>query len=201
MIPIKQDLTIYQGSSWEYDFYWYSDTEVVKAITAATLSYPTVLEAIGHGIPAGTKVPVSILDVGDWINTGLEKDSRIYAERVDDDNLSVLIDGTGEDTYTGSAGRLVYNTPMDLTVGWDARMQLRASLADDTVIIERLNTDGTITLGVDGLIKPEMSDAETDLLDFASCVYDLEMVNTLTSEVVRVAYGKAKLSKQVTRTP
>lgn len=201
MDPIKQNLKIIQGSTFRFPFYWYSDVEVVKTITGVTRGYPTVFACAAHGLPTNSSVPSSLLNIGDWIDTGLEKSDRLYVTRVDDDSFSVNVNSAEEDAYSGTDGRLVYNAPMDLSVGWEARMQIRASVDDATVIEEFTSGASDIDLDAEGLIEPVLTDAQTDALDFSTTVYDIELEETATGDVTRVAEGKVTLSKQVTRTP
>lgn len=199
MEPIKQNLTIRQGATFEWPFYWYSDTEVVKNITAVSLTYPAVLTVVGHGLPA-SPVPATILNVGDWLDSpSLELRDRLYVTKVATDTVSVKVDGTGEDAYTGSAGRLVYNAPMDLSSGWTARMQIRETVDSTTVIEEFTSAAGDITLGADGLVEITLSATAADALTVESAVYDLELVNTATGKVYPIANGKVTLKLQVTR--
>jgi hypothetical protein len=198
MDPKKVNLKIYQGATFRHKFYWYSDVEVSKTITAVTRSYPTVLTAASHGLPA-SDIPVAILGVGDWLNTpSAEFDDRIYGTKIDTNTLSVKVNGIGQAAYSGSSGRLVYNEPMELAAGWTARMHIRASIDDTDPLVTFTSTDGDIVLGDDGGIEPVLTDDATDLLDFDSAVYDLELEEDLTGETTRIAEGKVSLFRQVT---
>ncbi len=198
--PTKVNLTIYQGATFKWPFYWYSDVEVPVVITAVARTYPTIITAAGHALP-DSAVPAAILNVGDWLDTASTAPSdRVYVTKIDTDNCSVKINGAGQPAYSGTAGRLVYNAPMDLTT-WTGRLQIRASIDDDTVIEEFTTEDGRMSLGADGLIQLLLSDTDTDALSFDPSVYDLEVVNPGNGEVTRLAYGTVTLSPQVTRTP
>lgn len=204
MEPAKIDLTIFQGTTFRHPFYWYSDTEVVVPITAIAQSYPTVITAPTHGLPTTSTVPVALLDVPDWLATvsvadrTLPDESTAYATRIDANTLSVKVDGTAEEAYTGSAGRLVYNAPMDLST-WSARMDIRESIDDTVPLFSFTSAGGSIALGADGKVELLLTDTETDALDFSAAVYDLELIDPITTEVTRLASGKVKLSPQVTR--
>lgn len=199
MTPKKAPLTIYQGATFEWPFYWYSDVETVVAISAVSLSYPATLTTAAHGLPT-SPVPVTLIGVPDWLKSAsLLVGDRVYATKTDTTHCTVKIDGTDQDAYDGVGGLLIYNTPMDLSVGWTARMQIRESLDDTVILAEFLDSDGTIVLGADGKILLTMLDADTDLLDFSVAVYDLELQETISGEVTRVATGKVTLVKQVTR--
>lgn len=197
MEPISQDLKIIQGATFRWPFYWYSDTEVVKTITSVSRGYPSTFTAVAHGLPASA-VPASILNVGDWIDTGLAKADRVYVTKTGADDFKVEVNSAEESAYSGSAGRLVYNEPMNLAAGWTARMHVRES-RDATDILQAFTSAGTsIELGSDGRIELVLDDADTNDLDFASAVYDLELEDS-SGNVYRVAQGKVTLSPQVTR--
>jgi hypothetical protein len=197
--PTKVDLVIYQGATFKWPFYWYTEVEVSKVITAISCTYPTVITAGTHGLP-DSDVPVAIVGVGSWLNTtSVEPSDRIYGSKIDTNTLSVKVDTTGH-RYTGTAGRVVYNAPKDMT-GWTARMQIRAAIDDDTVIEEFTTEDGHISVDTDGLIQLDLTDTETDALSFDPAVWDIEVIDPDTSEVTRLAYGSIVLSPQVTRTP
>lgn len=198
MKPKKVNLLIYQGVTFKHTFYWYSATEVVKAITAATNAYPTVLTAAAHALPNGD-TPVAIANVGDWVDTAsIDKAAdRIYATRIDDDTFKVKKDGTEADPYSGTGGVLVYNAPMQLASGWTARMQIRESKDSTDVLAEFTTEDLNIVLGDDGSIEVELDEAVTAALDFGGAVYDLELSDG--TDVYRVAEGAVSLSNEVTR--
>lgn len=196
MTPKNVPLTIYQGSTFRHPFYWYAEDEVVKTITAISRTYPTLITAAAHGLPT-TAVPASIIGVPDWLATGLKLTDRHYATKVSTDTFSVPIDGTDQDAYDGVGGRLIYNAPMALGSGWTARMQIRASADDATVLAEFTDVAG-ITLGDDGSIVVEGADDVTLLLDFTSAVYDLELED-VDGITYRVAEGRVTLSTHVTK--
>lgn len=198
MKPKKVTLAMYQGATFKYTFYWYSDTEVVKSITAATNAYPTLLTAATHLLP-DAEIPVSIRNVGDWINTSsvLPAD-RVYATKIDADTFTVKKDGTDEDAYDGTGGVLVYNAPMLLlSDNWSARMQIRESKDSDEVLVELTSDDGDITLGDDGSIAVEIDEDVLAALDFSAAVFDIELSDG--TDVYRVAEGPVSLSPEVTR--
>jgi hypothetical protein len=195
--PKKVPLVIYQGSTLQQLFYWYSSTEVTKAISAIVNGYPTVLTTGAvHGLP-DSDIPVSILGVPSWLDTDTPLANRIYASKVDTTNFSVKVNGIDQDAYDGTGGVLVYNAPMDLA-NWSARMQIRESVDSDVVIAEFTSTDGQIALGSDGSISLTDTDTVTDALDFSAAVYDLELVDP-DGNVYRPFEGPVSLSKQVTR--
>lgn len=89
-------------------------------------------------------------------------------------------------------------TPIDLT-GYTARMHIRSSVDDDTIIASLTTENGGITLGgEDGTITLTMSAATTTAITADSGLYDLELVNG-GSAVTRLLEGNVIISKEVTR--
>lgn len=196
-VNLVGEVAILQGATFRFPFYWYGDTEVVKTITALTRGYPSVFAAAGHGLPASA-VPALIVNVGSWIDTGLDQERAIYVTKMDDDTFRVAKNSAEEDAYTGTAGRLIYKEPVNLASGWSARMDVRESVDSETVIQSFSTADDTIVLGSDGLIELVLGPTDTDALTFSSGVYDLELEDE-DGAVFRVAKGKVSLSPQVTR--
>jgi hypothetical protein len=197
--PKKVSLTIYQGSTFQHTFYVYSDVEVVKPINGATNAYPTVLSVALHGLPAGD-TPVTIRNVGDWIDSpSFDAIDRVYATKIDAGSVSVNKDGTDEDAYDGAGGVLIYNAPVALVAdNWSARMEIRETKDSDDVLATFTSANATITLGDDGSILLDLDEALTEVLDFSTAVFDLEITDG--TDVFRVAEGPVALSTEVTRT-
>lgn len=88
-------------------------------------------------------------------------------------------------------------TPIDLT-GYTARMQIRPSVASETILLELTTENGRIRLGgANGTIHLKLGATITATLPKGG-VYDLELVQT-EDNVVRFAEGSVWVSKEVTR--
>lgn len=90
--------------------------------------------------------------------------------------------------------------PVDLT-GWSARMQLRSSQPDETVILELQTADSTILLGgTNGVIQFNLTGAQTAVLDFDRAVYDLFLYGPAAGEPAQKPLeGIVILDRSVTR--
>lgn len=88
-------------------------------------------------------------------------------------------------------------TPIDLT-GFQARMQMRKTLASTEIIHQMTTANGGIILGDSGYFQLYISDANTENFNFTTAVYDLEFVN-LEGDVIRLIEGSVSLSPEVTR--
>lgn len=97
------------------------------------------------------------------------------------------------------------DVPMKLG-GFTVRMQARARVTADEVLVELTTENGKITLGVDddndggtqGQILPVLTAAELSAMDFRRAVFDLELVAP-GGEVMRPAEGSIRVSPEVTR--
>ena len=85
--------------------------------------------------------------------------------------------------------------PIDLT-GYHARMQVRPTVASETVIIELTTENGRITL-LDNTVTLDISADDTEALPVGAYKYDLEIQTG--AEVIRLVQGSFTVSPEVTR--
>ncbi len=97
--------------------------------------------------------------------------------------------------YTDDSG-----TPIDLT-GYTAKMQLRDSTDNTTVLLELNTSDSTLILGgALGTITCDVSATITAALTFDEAVYDLELYPAgVEANAFKVIYGSVTLRKEVTK--
>tara|TARA_Y100001963_G_scaffold65194_1_gene90931 strand:+ start:362 stop:724 length:363 start_codon:yes stop_codon:yes gene_type:complete len=100
-------------------------------------------------------------------------------------------------TYKDTDGAVV--DLADLTYS-SARMQIRESVDSTTVLLEATTTNGKITLsGTAPNIKIAIDHTVTDDLNFDTAFYDLELVGTSNTFVIKVLRGRVKLIKEFTK--
>ena len=88
--------------------------------------------------------------------------------------------------------------PWNLT-GFTARMQVRTSIEDPTVVLEATTTNGRLAIGPNpGELVLVVSATDTDALAAGSYVYDLELVSP-SGEVTRLLEGTLVVRRAVTR--
>lgn len=88
--------------------------------------------------------------------------------------------------------------PINLT-GYSARMQCRKNRSAPTPIFTATTQNGKLSIsGSQGIITLSIPASETDLFDFSSAVYDLE-IESSGGIVTRLLEGAVTLSKSVTR--
>lgn len=88
--------------------------------------------------------------------------------------------------------------PVDLSTGFTAKMQIKDSKEDTTAALELTESSG-LDLSVAGEITISLTPAQTATLTDGQ-VYDLAVTETATSDERTIAYGKLKITKQVTPT-
>lgn len=194
----KKKMQIVQGETFRKVLYWYHGNDAVFAITAATLGYPTILTAVGHGMPLTSAVPVTLLGRNTWLNTkSVDPSDRIYATAINADQFTVPIDSTDEAAYT-SGNYVIYTPPVNLT-GWTGRMQIRPTVKSTDILIELTTENGGMSLGADGAVNLVILDVNTSALEFVTAVGDIELVSPSTGDVTRLATITFTLSDEVTR--
>ena len=195
------DLTIRQGSTFALTVKYGQPHLAVKAITDITKSGQAVVTAISHGIPLNW--PVWVVGVGGMSKINHRADelhvqsAAYYAYYVSTDVVRLDLDTTRYGSYT-SGGELLYNPPVDLT-SYTARMHIRESITDTTVLSSLTTENGGITLGgVSGSIALSIPAVDTAAFTFDCAVYDLEVIDP-AGIVTLVMYGAVELLKEVTR--
>lgn len=194
--PVKLNLTIVQGSTFRQVLRWESDTKVYVPITDISKSAPIVITAPAHGIPIGWRVKVTNVSGMKEINSN---DIYHIVTAITTDTLTInKINSLGYSTYT-SGGVIEYNEPIDMSY-YTARMHIRSKLKSDTIIYSLTTENNGIELDpVDQTIMINIDSSVTEDFDFNSAVYDLELINSNTAEVINLIGGLIVLEKEVTR--
>jgi hypothetical protein len=192
----SQDFEIKQGETLVLPFFWYDGDPVVKAITVVAAGYPPTLTAVAHGLPTN-KIPVQLVTLKGSTTLNTDEGETVYALKTGTDTFVLPdVNGSAIAAYTGG-GFLVYQAPKVLT-SYTARMQLRPTVASDTVILEVTDADAITIGGTEGYASLTLTATQTAALDFSTCVYQLELVSG-GGVVKRLASGVITLSKEVTR--
>jgi hypothetical protein len=192
--PVKLNFKVYQGSTFREVFRWESSTKTYVPITNITKTAPVVVTAAAHNMPVGWRAKITGVLGMKEIN-----DSENYrvATSITTDTITFnAVNATGYTTYT-SGGILEYNTPIDL-LNYNARMQIRSTLASATVIQELTTANGGIVIDNTAKTITVLITAEqTQLFTFGTAVYSLEIYNSF--EVVPFCTGTLTLVQEVTR--
>lgn len=91
-------------------------------------------------------------------------------------------------------------TVMNLT-GYSARMQIRPTVASNTILLEASTANGRITIPTpaNGIVIIDIGADVTAPLNWTVACYDLEIFTVDPANVIRLIEGYASLSKEVTR--
>lgn len=195
------DFTVQQGATFNPQIKFSQPQFAVKPITAITRSGQAVVTAAGHGLTIDW--PVWVVGVVGMEQINHRSDALNLANKayfgyfVDANTMRLNVDTTRFNAYV-SGGELLYHPPVNLT-GFTARMQIRSTLEDTTVLVSLTTENGGIILGgVAGTIALLLTAAATAAFTFSNAVYDLEIIDA-GGIVTRLLSGNVILSKEVTR--
>ena len=103
----------------------------------------------------------------------------------------------GSDEYFDLVVKSDGITPDNLT-GYTARMMIRQSIRDDTILDELTTENGRIEITpLDGKLRVLFPSLVTSGYDFTRGVYDLELVSG--DVVIRILQGEVEVDLEVTR--
>lgn len=192
--PVKINFKIYQGSTFKEVLRRETATKIYKPITAITKAAPVVITAVAHGIPVGWRAKVTNVLGMKEINSS--DTYHTVTETTTDTITFNAVNSLAFTDYT-SGGVVEYNQPFDLT-GITARMQIRAKLADTTVIHEMTTENGGIIIDNTYKTITMVIDATTTAaFTFSSAVYSMELIDG--TDVIPFLTGNLTLEKEITR--
>lgn len=192
--PVKLNLKIYQGSTFQQVLRWESATKVYVPITNIAKSAPVVITVASHTIPVGWRTKITNVSGMREINS--QETYHTVTETTATTVVLNQVNSLGYTAYTGG-GVLEYNQPVDL-IGYTARMQIRPKL-ESTSVIHELTTEnsGIILDNVYKTITLTIPDEVTATFDFVTAVYNLELIKA--GDVRNFAVGSVGLQREVTR--
>lgn len=193
--PAKINFKIYQGSTFSEVLRWETAAKTYVPITAISKSAPLVVTAPDHGVPLEWRVKFTNINGMTDLNSA---DTYYQVTGVTSSTLTInSVNSLGFREYT-SGGVVEYNTPTDLT-GFTARMQIRPTLSDSTVIEELTSENNKIVINnINKTITLTIPAATTANYTFSSAVYSLEMISS-GGQVTPLCSGSFSLTKEVTR--
>lgn len=197
----EQDLVIQQGKTFSRVVRWESFPLVYKAITAITRGGPVSITATSHGMPDNWRATVVSAGGMRQINASTwPPRANDFHRAIKVDANTVTFNDVDSELYTvyTSGGSLVYYTPVSLA-GYTARMTIK------DVVGGTAQTSGTLTtsnsrIALDDTAKTitlTISATDTALIDWASGVYDLELVSG-TGVVTQLLKGNVTVEDEVT---
>lgn len=194
--PVKLNLKIYQGATFEQSLRWEAGSKTYVPITSITNAAPVVITAPMHNAPEGWRVRITNVLGMKEINSPTEEYRSISNTTVDTFELN-SVNSLGFAPYI-SGGVVEYNTPVDLT-GYFGRMQVRVKPSDPIVLLELTSENGGIIVDtISKTISIYISATDTAGIPFTSGVYSLELVN-IGGRVVRFVEGNISVVQEVSR--
>lgn len=192
--PAKLNFKVYQGSTFKETFRWESNNVIYKPITAITKAAPAIVTSTAHGLPTGWRFKITNVVGMKEINSN---DNYYIATDVGANNITIGALNSIAYTEYVSGGVIEVYPPEDLSQ-YTARMQIRAKVGSETVLLNLTTENGGIIMDTYlGTITILATPAQTELLTFSSAVYSLEMIKA--GEVFQLLAGNLTLIKEVTR--
>ena len=183
-MAITYDTTIDQGANWFINFIYNQPTTITNCVgNGVTVTVDAV-----NAFVVGQKVSIEGVIPSQYNFTNVAINTR------NANQFTVLYPATG--TYI--SGGVAY-VPVNLT-GCTAALQLR-SLPNDPTAALTLTTanDGIAITALTGEIAIHATAAQTRAIDEGYYYYDLEITQTSTGIVTRVAQGQILVSAEITR--
>ena len=184
-MAISYDTTIDQGANWYINFI-YNQPVTITNITGngTTVTYTTAAQAF---------------TVGQLVSI-----TGVIPSQYNLTNVAIATRTSTQFTVTNSAtgvyisGGVAY-VPVNLT-GCTAALQLRSLPNDPTAALTLTTANGGITLtALTGNIAVTATATQTRAIDEGYYYYDLEVTNTASGVVTRIAQGQILVSAEITR--
>jgi hypothetical protein len=184
-MAISYDTTIDQGANWFINFI-YNQPVTISNITAngTTVTYTTASQAFAVG---------QLVSITGVIPSQYNLTNATIATRT-----STQFTVTNPSTGVYISGGVAY-VPVNLT-GFTSALQLRSLPNDPTAALTLTTENGGITITpLTGQIAVTATAAQTRAIDEGYYYYDLEITQTATGTVTRVAQGQILVSAEITR--
>ena len=183
-MAITYNTTIDQGADWYINFIYNQPTTITNITANGTTVTVTAVNAFAVG---------QLVSIEGVIPSQYNLQNVAVATRT-----SSQFTITNPSTGTYISGGVAY-APVNLT-GYTAALQLR-SLPTDTTAALTLTTanDGIAITALTGTIAIHATATQTRAIDEGYYYYDLEITQTATGIVTRVAQGQILVSAEITR--
>lgn len=200
MAKVK-NLIIEQGKTFKLIVRWENTKLIYKAITGISKTAPVRIDCVGHGVPDGWNVVVTSVKGMTQINpqNSPPKDKDYSpATPVSTDILEINSINAAEFSTYASGGYVQYYEPRPLSTA-TGRMKIKDKIGG-TVLFELTTANGRIIIdNATKTITLLISAADTEIMTWVKGVYDLEIVEAGSPEVVHALLtGTVTVSKEVT---
>lgn len=199
MTPGKANFTIYKGSAFRKSLRWEGSTLVYKSITAVTALSPITLTVPNHGIPNGWRFYIQSVKGMTQLNAkkspAAESDFHKAVVNTTDSITIPNSNGLDYGTYTAS-GVIAYYTPQDLSFYNLSRFVVKDKVGGT----ELLRVSGGSNIVVDTVnnkIDLFLSAVDTAAITWTKGVYELELEDSVSGEVVKLLTGSIKIVQEI----
>jgi hypothetical protein len=184
-MAITYDTTIDQGANWYINFIYNQPVTITNIVgNGTTITYTTDPQAFS----AGQLVSISGVIPSQYNLTNVAITSRTSS------SFTITNPSTG--TYI--SGGVAY-APVNLS-GCTAALQLRSLPNDPTAALTLTTANGGIAItALTGTIAVSATATQTRAIDEGYYYYDLEVTNTASGVVTRIAQGQILVSAEITR--
>ena len=197
-IPLKKNLVIQQGKTFNLPVRWEIEPILYKPITGITQAAPAIVSCPGHLIPDGWRVAVVSVAGMTQINArnSPPRDSDYVIATVRDaDSIELNTVNSSHYKPYQSGGYLQCYTPQELG-NYTARMSIKDRVGG-TELLSLTTEDGRIILDNTNKTITLMIDAEDTALMVKNGVYDLELLSA-GGVVTALLYGSVTVTPEVT---
>ncbi len=201
------DLAINQGETFSLVVRWETLPLVYKSISGITKGGPATITCAAHGAPDGWLAAVVSAGGMRQINAKHFPPWSSEMHPVTSTGTdSLAFNDVNASSYTAytSGGSLVYYTPVDMAMGYSARMQVRATVdAEDPPLLSlQSGVDAPLSgITIDNTAKTItvlINATDTAAIDWLTAVYDLELADG-SAVITRLLSGNVAVSDEVTR--
>lgn len=182
-MAVIYDTTIDQGADWYINFIYNQPTQITNIVGNGTSVTFTAVNAFAVS---------QVVSIEGVIPSQYNLQNVVIASRTSS-SFTVTNPATG--TYI--SGGIAY-VPVNLT-GYTAELQLRSLPNDPTAALTLTTSSGITITALTGEIAIHATAAQTRAIDEGYYYYDLEITQTATGIVTRVAQGQILVSAEITR--
>lgn len=183
-MAVTYDTTIDQGADWYINFIYNQPTTITNIVGTGTTVTVTAVNAFSVG---------QIVSIEGVIPSQYNLQNVAIATRT---SSQFTVTNPASGTYI--SGGVAY-APVNLT-GYTAALQLRSLPNDPTAALTLTTANSGIAItALTGEIAIHATAAQTRAIDEGYYYYDLEITQTSTGIVTRVAQGQILVSAEITR--
>lgn len=182
-MAVVYNVTIDQGADWFITFIYKQPCEITNITSNGSLVTFTGV----NGFSSGQTVSI------DGVLPPQYNLQNVTVNSATSSQFTVTNGATG--TYVSGG---IATAPVNIS-GYTAALQLRSNPSDTTAVLSLTSSAGITITGASGQIDVHATATQTRAIDEGPYFYDLEITDSQSGVVTRVAQGMAVVSAEVTR--